>query len=85
MSWYPRRKAWEDSGFNVCHWNRDCEDFYLHRRADILAGKAVPLSGNAWRQKIRMTQHARTLMYKMNKEALEFLKSSQGISLINSS
>jgi hypothetical protein len=77
-SWFPRASAWAAGGFNVRLWNQECEDFYLKRRSDILDRQAVPLSGNQWRNRLRMTQHAPKLVSQMNNAALSFLQSSQG-------
>jgi len=76
-SWFPRTNVWESAGLNVHLWNKECEDFYLKRRAAILDGNAVPLSGNQWRQQMRFCQQAPKLVVQMNKAALSFLQSSQ--------
>ncbi|KAF8960572.1 hypothetical protein BDZ97DRAFT_1616205, partial [Flammula alnicola] len=73
QSWFPRYNTWDGSGLNVGHWNDECEEWYLKRRDEILAGKTKPLSGNEWRQKLRMTRHAPKLVFQMNKAALSFL------------
>jgi len=40
-SLFPKANIWEGSRYNVRHWNQDCEDFYLCRRADIMQGNGV--------------------------------------------
>jgi hypothetical protein len=77
LSWFPKANIWESSGYNVRHWNQDCEDFYIRRRTDIMQGRGVPFSAREWRQKIRMNRQAPQLIVQINKAALSFLQSSQ--------
>jgi hypothetical protein len=77
LSWFPKANIWESSGYNVRHWNQDCEDFYLRRRADIMQGGGVPLGAREWRKRVRMNRQAPQLIVRMNKAALSFLQSSQ--------
>ena len=81
LSWFPKANIWEASGYNVSHWNQDCEKFYLNRRTEILAGTGVPLTSRQWRQKLRMNRRAPKLIVQINKAALTFLQSSEGDSL----
>jgi hypothetical protein len=76
LSWFPKANIWEGSGYNTKHWNQECEDFYINRRADIMKG-AVPLGAREWRQKIRKNRQTPKLIVQTNKAALSFLQSSQ--------
>lgn len=82
VSWFPRSRQWETSGLHVGFWNKDCEEFYLKRRAAILEGKAVPLSGNEWRTQLRMNRAAPKLGFQMQAATLAYLKSPEASTLI---
>jgi len=65
-SWWPTPTHWENEkacGLNLGHWTQWDEHWYLTRLQDIMMGKkeGVPLSGNAWRTKLRGVKAGRAL------------------------
>lgn len=65
-SWWPTPTHWENEnacGLNLGHWTQWDEHWYLTRVQDIATGKknGVPLSGNAWRMKLRGLSKGRLL------------------------
>ena len=71
-SWWPMPTHWENEnacGLNLGHWTQWDEHWYLKRLQDIATGQkdGIPLSGNAWRPKLRGATAARLL----NKNVLD--------------
>ena len=71
-SWFPPQSAWQWSGFNVGHWNTECEEVYLsyHQRAEGHVPKTTP----EWRNCLKMTRTVPKLMFKMTEASVDYLK-----------
>ena len=76
FSWFPVDNVWNNSGFNVGHWNEECEAWYIDRRREILNGGVQPQKSTKWRSALRMTRTASTVYYQTNLATLDFVKSS---------
>ena len=75
-SWFPLDNTWNNSGFNVGHWNGECETWYIDRRRQILNGGAQPRVSSSWRSALRMTHAASRVYYHTNLAALDYVQSS---------
>lgn len=75
-SWYPRDRVWEASGLNVGHWNQECEDFFQNRSRNIFEGGNI-LSGEEWRNRLRLTKAAGSVRRKLDLATLAYLESLQ--------
>jgi len=71
-SWFPSQSAWQWSGYNVGHWNTECEEVYVryHQRAE----GHVPKTSSEWRNCLKMTRAAPKLMFKMTEASVDYLK-----------
>ena len=65
-----------NTGFNVGHWNVECETWYIERRRQILNGEAQPRVSKNWRTALRMTRAASRIHYHTNVAALDYVQSS---------
>ena len=75
-SWFPLDNTWNNSGFNVGHWNGECEAWYIEQRRQILNGEAQPRVSTSWRSALRMTRSASRVHYHTNLAALDYVQSS---------
>ena len=80
FSWFPLDNVWNTSGFNVGHWNEECEAWYIERRRQILTGnepeKAQPQVSTKWRDSLRMTRAASRIYYQTKLAALNYIQTS---------
>ena len=76
FSWFPLDNVWNNSGFNVGHWNGECEAWYINRRRQILNGEVQPRVSASWRSALRMTRAASRIYYQTNVAALDYVQSS---------
>jgi hypothetical protein len=74
-SWFPPNAAWYSSGFNIGHWNAECERFYLSQREHIVEGEA-PQASSRWKKLLRMTRAAVKIIEKMELAAVDYLNFS---------
>jgi hypothetical protein len=76
FSWFPLDNVWNNSGFNVGHWNGECEAWYIERRRQILDVKAQPRGSTNWRSSLRMTRSASVVLHHTSLAALDYVQSS---------
>lgn len=76
FSWFPTDNVWNNTGFNVGHWNGECETWYIERRHQILNEMAQPRVSSRWRSNLRMTRAASRVYYQANLAALNYIQSS---------
>ena len=76
FSWFPLDNVWNNSGFNVGHWNGECEAWYMERRHQILNKNAQPQVSNKWRNSLKMTRAASRLYYNTKLAALNYVQTS---------
>jgi hypothetical protein len=76
FSWFPADNVWNNTGFNVGHWNGECEAWYIERRRQILNGEAQPRVSTSWRSALRMTRAAPKVYYQTNLAALDYVQCS---------
>ena len=74
-SWFPMDNIWHNSGFNVGHWNEECEAWYINRRRQILNGEVQPRTSTSWRNTLRMTCAVPRVYYQTNLAALDYVQS----------
>ena len=83
VSWFPQHNAWNHSGYNVGHWNQECEAWFLKRRGCILDGvEGIPMSSKSWRDRLKMARAAAKILYRIDSAALDYLQSPLALPLI---
>jgi hypothetical protein len=74
--------VWNNTGFNVGHWNGECEAWYIERRRQILNEKAQPRVSTSWRNALRMSRAASKVVYQTNLATLNYIQSSFASSIL---
>ena len=82
FSWFPVNNVWNNTGFNVGHWNGECEAWYIERHCQILNGEAQPRVSTSWRSALRMTRAASKICFHTNLAALDYVQSSFASSIL---
>ncbi|KAH6892737.1 hypothetical protein BKA70DRAFT_1440788 [Coprinopsis sp. MPI-PUGE-AT-0042] len=74
-SWWPLPEVFDISGENYGRWTSYRENHYIARHKEIVEGKAQPLTGREWRDRMRGRSDLRRLHINCENNCREFLES----------
>lgn len=73
-SWWPSVQLW-DNNMRLSFWNEEYELFYNTRLKELQSGRAVPLTSDQWRKRIRPFAVVRRAFDHASKSSNTFLQS----------
>ncbi|KAH6908072.1 hypothetical protein BKA70DRAFT_1372103 [Coprinopsis sp. MPI-PUGE-AT-0042] len=73
-SWWPLPDVFDVSGENYGRWTSYRENHYIARHKEIMEGKAQPLTGREWRDRMRGRSDLRRLHINFENHSREFLQ-----------